>query len=343
MHAYEGNNITELWLEIITVLNTDGHLQEGRDQSTKELLHVHCELSNPRNRYLGARPINPAFALAEVIWFMSGSDEVEPIAWWNSRMRDYSDDGVYLHGAYGSRLRRYTSGLDRFDQLESAYRALKDNKPRRDVVLQIWDSGLDLPEDKHPRAKDIPCNLIIHPLIRHGKLEFLVVARSNDAVWGVPYNVIQFTTIQEILAGWLGIDVGTYVWISDSLHVYQRHFEDLESILNSDHEDLNMYRNQDNTDDLRLPWDEYREMQELLETAAFGVFPEARDTEDVMDFFESIGPIPIAYRNILRILAAETLRKLGLVPQAINMVDSSTNYILRSSWLRWKAHKENSK
>lgn len=56
--------------------------------------------------------------------------------------------------------------------------------------------------------------------IRKGKLEWTQVMRSNDLVLGLPYNLVQFTSMQEILASWLNVDVGSYNHISDSLHIY---------------------------------------------------------------------------------------------------------------------------
>ena len=72
--------------------------------------------------------------------------------------------------------------------------------------------------------------------------------RSNDIFRGLPYNLIQFTTLQEIIAGWLGLEVGSYSHTVSSLHVY-----------NSDLDALNKATSCDpvpNTDDLRLPKDE---------------------------------------------------------------------------------------
>ena len=46
--------------------------------------------------------------------------------------------------------------------------------------------------------------------------------RSNDVLLGTPYNFVQYTSLQEILAGWLDIGVGSYNHYSDSLHLYER-------------------------------------------------------------------------------------------------------------------------
>lgn len=41
----------------------------------------------------------------------------------------------------------------------------------------------------------------------------------------MPYNFIQFTTLQEIIAGWLNLDIGEYFYFTDSLHVYKSDLE----------------------------------------------------------------------------------------------------------------------
>ena len=114
------------------------------------------------------------------------------------------------------------------DQLERAYRALDGDPDTRQVVIQIWDSPNDLPaSDGTPADRDIPCNVVAMPKLRDGKLEWLQVIRSNDMMLGVPYNFVQFTSMQEILAGWLGVECGSYNQISDSLHVYDSAWDDV--------------------------------------------------------------------------------------------------------------------
>lgn len=46
--------------------------------------------------------------------------------------------------------------------------------------------------------------------------------RSNDVLFGMPCDFVQFTSMQEILAGWLDLDIGSYSHYSYSLHLYQR-------------------------------------------------------------------------------------------------------------------------
>ena len=70
-------------------------------------------------------------------------------------------------------------------------------------MLQIWDPCQDLPDqDGKPVSEDIPCNVMALLKIRNGHLYWTQVMRSNDVMRGLPYNIIQFTMLQELFAAW---------------------------------------------------------------------------------------------------------------------------------------------
>jgi thymidylate synthase len=85
---------------------------------TVEMLGAHLCLTDPRRRFLDLPPVrllNPAFAVAEAAWILSGSDE-EWIYQYNQRLADYADDDR-LMGAYGPRLRCWRGVVDQLDQV----------------------------------------------------------------------------------------------------------------------------------------------------------------------------------------------------------------------------------
>jgi thymidylate synthase len=135
-------------------------------------------------------------------------------------------DANNFHAGYGYRLRKRFN----IDQMERAYQALTKNPDSRQIVLQIWDATDDFPTaDGVPLAADIPCNIVSILKVRGGALEWTQIMRSNDIFRGLPYNFVQFTSMQEILAGWLKINVGSYNHVSDSLHIYERDLNGMES------------------------------------------------------------------------------------------------------------------
>ncbi|MCM1295337.1 MAG: thymidylate synthase [Muribaculaceae bacterium] len=195
---------------------------EGENSSnTNELLHVVLELEDPLQKWVSWRKpaMSISFALAELIWILVGDNKRDLIDFWNPAYERYAsdEDSNYYHGAYGYRLAKNFG----FNQLHRAYEALKSRPNNRQTVLLYWDPVKDMPnENGTSTSHDIPCNICSLLKIRNEKLEWAQIMRSNDVFRGLPYNLVQFTSIQEILAGWLNIGLGKYTHFSDSLHLY---------------------------------------------------------------------------------------------------------------------------
>src|SRR5258706_6021776 len=245
MFLFEGNTADDVWqLAAAKLRDPDvAREQPSRAGDTREMLGPVFTIKNPRQRWVASRQpsINPAFALAEVVWIVSGRRDAAFLNHWNPKLPQFAGNAKKYHGAYGFRLRRQFG----FDQLERAYHALQSNPDSRQVVLQIWDASVDFPQsDGTPANADIPCNIWSFAKIRNGKLEWTQVLRSNELFLGVPHNFVQFTSLQEILAAWLGVDVGHYHHVADCLHIYTR---DQEKIF-----DCNQISVEDTTDFLRF-------------------------------------------------------------------------------------------
>jgi len=341
MISVEAPNADAAWRNLAHKVKSTGSLQESRVQPTKELLHVAVTITNPRQRVVFARPINPAFAIAEVVWILAGSNDLSFLQFWNPRMRHFSDDGVKLCGAYGYRLgsrpklnptaaRRLRHGPTSpvpMDQLKMARNALMHLPNSRQVVLQIWDVQLDMP-DPTPKSKDVPCNLVSHLIVRDHKLDWLQVMRSNDLFWGFPYNVIQFTTLQEIVAGWLGVEVGSYTHLSNSLHVYERHWKDLEA-LGFGSDDIPV-----NESDLRI--ESYDSWEEIFGQFVSSVLylMEHRSPEDLVSAYHESSDLPDPYQKWMAILSAEALRKRGHLAEAQRMANHAGAF-WNTTWRKW--------
>ena len=328
--TFQGQSADNVWLQAAEAFRrSDGvRAQNSRGGPTREILHVSISIADPRQRWVVSRkpPLNLPFALAEVVWIMTGRRDLSFLDYWNGRYRDFVGPGPELHGAYGYRIRRHLG----VDQLKRAYRALEGDPDTRQIVIQIWDSPSDLPApDGTPANRDVPCNVAAMPKLRDGKLEWLQVIRSNDMMLGVPHNFVQFTSLQEILAGWLNVECGSYNQISDSLHVYERNQAD---VLASDPlPDVAL-----NTDSLALPKDESDQVFKELE-GRIEMLIDPNLTPGALRELASWESAPEAYRNILTVLAAETLRRLGDTNSAVEAMSSCTNPIYQQLWARWLA------
>ena len=185
---------------------------------------------NPEERVLfyPARDANPFFHLFEAFWMLAGRRDVEFIEQFNSRMKEFSDNGKIFHGAYGYRWRDYFG----VDQLDLVVDHLKTDPESRRTVLQMWSSK-DLEKTVNdPLAKDIPCNTQIYFKIKNGRLQMTVHCRSNDIIWGTyGANAVHFSILQEYIAARIGVDLGAYYHWSDSFHAYEGVFEKTLNIL----------------------------------------------------------------------------------------------------------------
>jgi hypothetical protein len=110
-----------------------------------------------------ARDCNPFFHLLESFWMLRGARDVKTVAWANSRMKEFSDDGNVFHGAYGYRWRNHFG----FDQLADIIDELLADPGSRRVVLQIWDCRCDL--GRRIVSRDKPCNTQAYFAIREEK------------------------------------------------------------------------------------------------------------------------------------------------------------------------------
>lgn len=162
------------------------------------------------------RDANPFFHLFECIWMMVGRRDVAWLAHYNSKIGDVaSDDGVVFNGAYGHRWRQYFG----FDQLKAIIDNLKANPNCRRQVLTMW-SASDL---ANQQTKDVPCNTQAFFQIRGGELELMVTNRSNDLIWGAyGANAVHFSFLLEVVAFFVGVQVGKYYQVSMNTHLYER-------------------------------------------------------------------------------------------------------------------------
>ena len=127
--VFQGATADDVWQQAAQAFRrSDGvTIQDGRGGPTRELLHAAISIADPRQRWAVSRQpaMNPALALAEVVWIMTGRSDLAFLEFWSREYRKYAGDGPELHGAYGYRIRRHLS----IDQLDRAFRALS-KQPR---------------------------------------------------------------------------------------------------------------------------------------------------------------------------------------------------------------------
>lgn len=196
---------TELLKKGVSVTSTRG--------ISFELIGVMLELKNPRARLSRTETKGKVFSgLAELLWYLSGSNELAFIGYYLTQYKKESDDGLTIFGGYGPRLFD-NRGID---QIANVVALLAEKGGSRRAVIQLFNA-----EDLAAPHKDIPCTCLLQFMRRNNQLHMVTYMRSNDAFWGIPHDFFAFTMLQEIIASKLGIGLGTYRHAVGSLHIYK--------------------------------------------------------------------------------------------------------------------------
>ncbi len=236
-----------------------------RGATTRELLARTFTITDPLQRVVALphRHNHLAATIVDTLWVLSGRNDIAAITPYLPRAPQYSEDGTTWQGGYGPRLRHWR-GTDQLDYVRRVL--LADPHTRRAVISlydPAADSILGLDAETTPatpgrdthamqttradlrnaRARsdvprgassdaqldvrlDVPCNNWLHFLMRDGRLDMFVVARSNDLIWGFSgINAFQWSVLHELMARWVGASVGRQHWAVSSMHVYERHLE----------------------------------------------------------------------------------------------------------------------
>jgi len=328
MISFCGQTANEVWIEAARRLLHQEEHKSSRLGPTRELLHAAFSITDSQQKWVTSRipTINPAFALAELVWIVNGAREAKIINYWNPILPKYAGNGDNYHGAYGYRIFHHF-GLD---QLTRAYLTLKNKSESRQVVIQIWDSKIDFPDDAgQPIDMDIPCNICSMVKVKNGKLEWSQILRSNDIFLGVPHNFVQFTGLQEILAGWLDIEVGSYVQYSDSLHLYEKdadkiNFSSADSEKNTDSLALNKVQSEKN---FKLI---YENMKKLMDPGI-----------KKADFMRTLDLKckHRAFENIMLVIGADAARRKGWGKESEDIMSMCDNPVYQQLWNGWFARK----
>lgn len=216
MRCINVHNVNQGLAEGLRHLQHFGVLEESR---VGQVLVCHEPVAttyeDPTARVLFSplRNANPFFHLMEALWMLQGRNDLTWPRMFNRGFKDFSDDGLTLHGAYGERW-RYRFGTD---QLAVIAQELRDNPDSRRAVLAMWSPQADLAKS----SKDIPCNTHAYFDMRGGRLNMTVCCRSNDIWWGAyGANAVHFSILLEYMAGCVGAPVGRYTQLSNNFHLY---------------------------------------------------------------------------------------------------------------------------
>lgn len=211
------NGIYPAWVSLLKKILAEGKLAGPRGKRTRELLgaRLHVPWANYNVIVDHRRKLNYRFMVAEWLWIECGLNAVAPLARYNRRLAEFSDNGETLAGAYGPRLHPQRGWL---------LQKFAEDPETRQAVATIWTP-------RPAPSKDIPCTISLQFLLRRGRLHLVANMRSSDAWLGVPYDFFSFTQYANRLAADLDAELGSATLNFGSSHLYEEHWEDARRVV----------------------------------------------------------------------------------------------------------------
>lgn len=215
MKIFEGTTVNDCYAEALNAVSNYG----DRVGNTRELRNVVLHIKEPRltGMSFAKRKLSTKYAKAELEWYWSANNKCADIGTVAKKWLEITDDGETSNSAYGYILfKKYKN------QLEEVIQLLKKDPDTRRAVLNISDPAID-----RINTKDMQCTIAVQFLVRNGSLDTTVYMRSNDIIYGFPYDYIFFMSLSRYICYRCGFKVGEYIHNATSLHLYDKDVEKL--------------------------------------------------------------------------------------------------------------------
>jgi thymidylate synthase len=213
MRVIRAPNIARAHELVVKMLLEKGEVLDTEDgEATVEFDSVAMHLDTP----LGQPMISPHSRFGQKFMERYAEDLIHG----SNAVFEYDYHGRLF--AWGERL--FTGGNEvRIDQIAYIVKKLSASPASRRAIAITWNPVIDEELD------ECPCLQLIQCLVRNGSLQMKAVFRSNDMLTAAGANMYALVSLQNYIAGQLGIPCGTYTHISLVPHIYYlRDINDLE-------------------------------------------------------------------------------------------------------------------
>lgn len=175
------------------------------------------------------------YVKSELDWYKSmdlsiiGHEGIESNPTWQSCCT--KDEKKQINSNYGWCVFSEENG----SQYDNCLEVLKKDKTTRNAII-IYNRPSIYKDYKRNGMHDMICTFFSHFFIRNNKLYMVHQMRSNDVRYGficsdLAWNCFVYQNMYEDLKeAYPDLEVGTIIWTSDSMHIYDRHYDDLKKL-----------------------------------------------------------------------------------------------------------------
>lgn len=235
--CFQGPGLQAVYDDIMDDFTHRSEYQASQFGKTIEIMNCFIQIDDPRRRFITApqRKHSLPYIIGELVWYLSGERTPDRIGHYSKFWNHLQDEAGQVNSNYGYKIFKkkflsFKQGRAKTQMEFVVDELLRDPNSRRAVMLPFLSN-----EDYNQmhETKDYPCTMYLHFIIRDGKLDLIVHMRSNDFIYGFTNDMPFFSMLQEIVSVLIGVPMGHYYHFSDSMHLYERNWD----LLNSDRTD----------------------------------------------------------------------------------------------------------
>lgn len=184
------------------------------------------------------RKVSFRIAFEETMFFLRGDtntknlEEKKIYIWTGNTSREFLDSRGLDHLPEGDLGTGYSHQWRDFggtvanrgvDQVRQLIGGIKRDPFGRRHIISAWNP-LELEGTPLP-----PCHILQqYQVTPNGRLNSSFVMRSNDIVYGLPYNIMSYAFLNMAFAKLLGYEPGELVYVGMDAHIYKNQFEIVE-------------------------------------------------------------------------------------------------------------------
>lgn len=205
-----------------------------RGQRVKEIEnYVYHVLPYVRFCSFKSRNYKVSYTKKEFLWYLRGDAFDTSICDHASMWKSLVNSDGSINSNYGQYIFSSVTTPSQFDVALNTLRKDKDSRRASIVILNRQHLNMI--------TNDVPCTYALNFRIRDNALNMTVHMRSQDAIFGMGNDLPIFSFVQEMMLESLketypDLTMGIYTHFADSFHVYEKHFNMIDQIVNKNDE-----------------------------------------------------------------------------------------------------------
>jgi len=224
------------YVENLNKISNDGYFDENPRPKYKDGVLAHSkfitqvfekyDISNGEFPITTLRNTAIKTGIREILWIYQKQTSSLAVAremginWWDSW--DIGNDSIG---------QRYGATIGKYDLMNKLLSDLKNNPfSRRHIINMYQYEDMNETDGLHPCAYETIWSVRKHDGDYY--LDMTLTQRSNDYIMAGFINKIQYVALMMMVSGHLGYKVGVFSHFVQNLHVYDRHFDAVDELLN---------------------------------------------------------------------------------------------------------------